>query len=402
MNNYLKRFIILLFIIILIIAFSSSYQSLSIDNLAFVVALGIDTSDTQNIKVTFEFSSASPSGESGGNEKSETSFSTVDATSLTSAINIINAYMEKKVNLSHCKIIVFSEDFAKTGISDEIYSLMNDIQVRPSANIVISKCDAKYYIEMSEPNLENIITNYYQIFPNSSEYTGYTADATIGNFFNNLMCNACEAYAILGGISSKSNYDGSTDDSIISNHTPVTGTKLSENIGLAVFKNDILVGELNSMETVCFLNLTNSSNAFLISIPNSDKTESYVDLYLIPDKKTKITVNIVNGTPYIKIRCKFKAKVYSMSDNTNYLSKEVLDNLSISCDKYLENQLYSYLYKTSVEFNSDINSFGKYSFYRFSTTKEFENFNWLGNYKNSVFDVNVETIIDSGNLLIKT
>ena len=97
MNNFLKRTIILLFIIILIIAFSSSYQSLSIDNLAFVVALGIDTSDTQNVKVTFEFSNASPAGESSGGQQSKTSFSTVDATSLTSAINIINA----KFNFFH-------------------------------------------------------------------------------------------------------------------------------------------------------------------------------------------------------------------------------------------------------------------------------------------------------------
>ncbi len=32
------------------------------------------------------------------------------------------------------------------------------------------------------------------------QYTGYMPDATIGNFFNALICNNCEPYAILGGV----------------------------------------------------------------------------------------------------------------------------------------------------------------------------------------------------------
>ncbi len=47
MQNALKKFLIIILIIILIIAFSSSYNYSNIDNLAFVVALGIDVSDTK-------------------------------------------------------------------------------------------------------------------------------------------------------------------------------------------------------------------------------------------------------------------------------------------------------------------------------------------------------------------
>ena len=60
--RFMKIFILML-IIIFIAAFSSSYSSLNIDNLAFVVAIGIDKSDTDNIKVTFEFVSVSSNSE---------------------------------------------------------------------------------------------------------------------------------------------------------------------------------------------------------------------------------------------------------------------------------------------------------------------------------------------------
>ena len=51
---FIKIFIIIL-IIIFFISFSYSYKTLNIENLAFVVALGIDSSDSKEIKVTFQF-----------------------------------------------------------------------------------------------------------------------------------------------------------------------------------------------------------------------------------------------------------------------------------------------------------------------------------------------------------
>ena len=70
------------------------------------------------------------------------------------------------------------------GISNEIYTLTNEPQVRPSTNIVISKNQAKDYLENTESPLENLITKNYQIFPNSSRYTGYIYDATLGDFMD--------------------------------------------------------------------------------------------------------------------------------------------------------------------------------------------------------------------------
>ena len=48
---------------------------------------------------------------------------------------------------------------------------------------------AKYYIENSTSKYEKVITKYYDIFPKSADYTGYTANVTIGDFFNKLNNN---------------------------------------------------------------------------------------------------------------------------------------------------------------------------------------------------------------------
>ena len=391
-------------IIIFISTFASSYNSLNIDNSAFVIALGIDKSTSNKLKVTFEFLATSPSGES----VAETTpvLNSVECSSITNGINMMNAYLGRKVNLSHCKLIIFSEELAKEGISDEVYSLINEVQVRPSANIIVSKCNTKYYIENSIPSLESLIPKYYEIFPNTSEYTGYTCNATIGDFFNALVCNSCSPYAILGGISTSddgSSASSSSDDSTIkSNESPITGTRKTNNIGLAVFKDDKLAGELNAIETICFLNMRKEVNSFLVSVPDPQNTDSKIDIYLTPDTTDNIYVSFVNGAPYIKIKLEFSGKIYSMSRNSEYLDINVLNSISNSCDNYLEHQFSSYLYKTSTVFESDINAIGSYALSKFITTTEFDDYNWLDNYKNSTFDVEINTVMDSGFLLTQT
>ena len=397
----LNKLLIIVLIIIFIYSFSASYSSLNISNCAFAVAIGIDKSTSNKLNVTFEFISTSPSGESISETKPI--LNSVDCSSITNGINIMNAYLGKKVNLSHCKLIIFSEELAKEGISDEVYSLMNEVQIRPSANIVISQCNTRYYIENSIPGLESLIPKYYDIFPHTSEYTGYTCDATIGDFFNSLVCNYSSPYAILGGITTTNDTSTQINDSTIkSDESPIEGNRSAQNIGLAVFKDDKLSGELNAIETLCFLNIIKKVDNFLVSIPYEQGSSSQIDIYLTPNSTHNIDVSFVNGAPFIKLKLDFSGKIYSMSKNSEYLDIDVLNSISNSCNNYLEGQFYNYLYKTSSVFESDINNFGSYALSKFFTTTEFEKYNWLDNYKNSTFKVEIDTIIDSGFLLTKT
>lgn len=407
MMKLLKKLFILILTIIILTAFNSSYTALNVDNLAVVVALGIDSSDNNSLKFSFQFTNASSVSESGSTESASSIIYSINASSISSAINLMNTYIGKEINLSHCKLVVFSEELAMKGISNEIYTLTNDAQIRPATNIVISKCSAKYYIENSKPLLENLLTKYYEVFSNSSEYTGYTSNATIGEFFNSIICNSCEPYAILGGISSEKG-DSSTsinsqkDSSGKSNESPLEGQSGAENSGLAVFKGASLVGELNSIETLSFAATRNEIKQFLVSIPNPDKEGEYLDISLTPLKNTRIDVKIVNGSPFVRLNYKFTGQITSMQENSDYLNPEVLERVSSSCNNYLQSIFSNYLYRTSKELNSDINGIGKNAKSKFLTTKDYSDYNWNEKYKDAFFDVSVDTSIKSSFLLNET
>ena len=407
MNKIVKRFFIFILIIILFLAFSSSYTSLSIDNIETVVAIGLDTSTTNNLEVSFQFTNSSSVSESGTTEQSPSMVYSIDASSISSAINLMNAYVGKELSFSHCKLIAISEELANAGISDEIYTLINDIQIRPTANIVISKCTAKVYIENSKPLFENLLTKYYEVFSNSSKYTGFTVNATIGDFFNSLVCKSCEPYAILGGLNSENSSDSSSIESKKdvtgkSNESNIQGELGTENFGIAVFKQGQIVGELNSIETMCFLTTRNNVDGFLISIPDPNSEEGIIDIYLTPTSNTTIKVKLLNGSPYIKLNYRFSGRIQSASENTNYLDDSLLNEISSACNNYLESILSDYLYKTAKTFKSDINGFGQEAKKNFLTLEDFEDYNWEEKYKDSFFDVNVSASVKSSLLLTNT
>ena len=407
LNKIARNLFIFILVIVFIMAFSSSYLSLSIDNLAYVLVIGIDKGKDNHLEVSFQFSTASKASESGSTEKTPTVMDSVEAPSLSTAINLMDSYMGKELNLSHCKVIIFSEELAEEGISEEIYTLINDSQVRPSANIVVSKCNAKLYMEQTSPELENLISKYYEIFTNSSKYTGFKPDATIGDFFNAIICKTCEPVAILGGLSTEKPQNQTSNHiqenyNVKSNQTPIEGENGSENIGIAAFKDDKLVGELCALETTTYLAIKNEVDRFLVSIPDPDDVTSYIDIYLYPKGPTSIDIDTSSSSPFVKVKAGFTGKIYSMSSNSQYLDSEILNNLSETCNKYLESVFSDYLYKTSKDFKSDINGFGKYALANFFTTQDFNDYNWLNNYQNAFFEVEIDTSVKSSMLITET
>lgn len=194
-----KKLILFLILSLLIFSLLGKHSSLNIDHLAYAVAIGLDVGENNKLKVSFQLSiPGGSSGETGSTQSDNTIVNSIDCSSIDAGINLLNTYLSKEVNLSHCKVIVFSEQLAYNGIGETLYSLMNNIQVRPDCNIIISRCNAEYFLNNSQPILEKLSARYYEIAPSSSEYTGYTDNVTLSEFFAEFKDTLSECNGILG------------------------------------------------------------------------------------------------------------------------------------------------------------------------------------------------------------
>lgn len=405
--------IIILVIVLMLLTFLGINSVTTIDELAYVVSMGFDIKENGKLELSFQI--AVPSGNSGSSgsksgsssQSSSSIVNSVECNTIESGITLVNSYLSKKLNLSHCKAVVFSEEIATMGIGEYLYTLINNIEVRPTCNIIISRCNAKYFLDNAKPMLEQLSSKYYEIASTSQKTTGYTANINLQDFFSNLSDTFSESYAILGSVNSGGN---SQDDSSASNgndgyniasETSIDSEKNIENLGLAVFKGDKLVGELNALESISHLTLTNNLKNATISVPSPFESTNYIDLYIVKSKcKTK--AKIVNGSPYITPKIKIEARIVSMSDDYKYLDDTNIDSIESYAALYVKSYMYDYLYKTSKEFKSDTTGFGKYAVSNFWNLSDWAKYNWLDNYQNSFFDLDIDVNVKSRFLLIDT
>lgn len=116
-------------------------------------------------------------------------------------------------------------------------------------------------------------------------------------------------------------------------------------------------------------------------------------------KDTKSKVQIVNGAPYISTNINLNAKLLSLNKHTNSFEENDIKLIETYANSYIRENIEKYLYKTSKDYKADIAMFGRYAVSNFSTWDKWTKYNWLDNYENSFFDVNVKVDVISSYLV---
>lgn len=115
--------------------------------------------------------------------------------------------------------------------------------------------------------------------------------------------------------------------------------------------------------------------------------------------RTKNSVEIINGAPFIKTKIKLDAKILSSDKDTNYFEGDNLKLVEEYANSYIKSLMEKYLYKTSKDYSSDIDLFGRYAVKYFGTWNEWIEYDWLDNYKNAFFEVETDVNVLSSYLI---
>lgn len=364
---------------VLLFTLTGCYDSTGIEDFYYIVALGIDKSENGLIRLNVQNAKPSSSSDSSSSQSNEYKIYTVECESIESGINILNNYLNKKINLSHCSAIVFSEEVAKSGVKNYINILGNDTEIRPDCNLIVSSKDSSDVLDKVSNSGEGFSSRLYEYILNSVDYTGYTIDSTFNSFFSTLNSNQAQASAI---------YSVADDDTV-------------QNAGAAVFKDDVMVGTISPLLTIAHLMIKDDLDSCMISIESPFNKTDIIDLNLRKNTKAMIDVNLINNTPFISIQFSVEGSINSSGEDFNYT---ILDNIKAveqSANEYLEGLLKEYLYMISKEYDSDIVGFGGMLASKFPTADEYEKIHWDEIFKDAYFEINVDTSITSSHLFNK-
>ncbi len=378
-----KKFRLLTVILIIIISIISGNTNVNgIDKYYFVIAIALDKSDDNNLlklSVQIPSNSSNNSKEGDSSQSSNSKIYSVEGRSINECITILNNYLSKKINLSHCSALVISEELSKEGIRSYFNTFNNNSELRHSCQILISSEKALTVLENVSTSGEVFSSRLYDYLTTSVNYTAYTEKSTFGTIFKSLNNNYNDLSAIYTLVS----------DNIV------------QTSGIAVFKNDKMVGVIDANNSMSNSIVSNTLNTCVITINNPFEEQSKVDLNISLYKKTKIDIDILHGKPLIKIDVFPEGTILSSGQSFDFTDNNNIKKVQDSVNLYLTNNIKEYLYKITKEYNSDIVGFKGIYKSKFLTEKDFEHVHWDEIFQDSVYEVSVNTLITSSQLFNK-
>lgn len=368
-----------LILTILLFTLTGCYDSTGIEDFYYIVAIGIDKSKKDDGLITLHVQNAKPTSSSSGSssQSNESKIYSVDCQTIESGINILNNYLNKKINLSHCSAIVFSEEIAKSGIKSYMNTLANDTEVRATCNVIISSKSAYDLLNNVTNSSDSFSSRLYDYILNSVDYTGYTINADFNSFssrVNNKITQATAIYAIVN------------DDTV-------------QNSGAAVFKNGSMVGTICPLRTIAHLMVTNHLEACMLPLISPFDENGVIDVNIKKLQAPDIDVSIKDNNPFIKIDLRLQGSINSSGEEFDYTNRDNIKKLEEACNHYIQILVNEYLDTITKEYDSDIAGFGGMLSSKFLTVDDYEKVHWNDIFKNSNYEVQVNTTITSSQLL---
>lgn len=376
-KNKLLLFFLLIFILL---TFTGCNTNTGTDTYYFVVSLGIDKADNGNLKISVQIPSTASSDSGGGSSQSSSAnIYSVEARTIDEAFSILDNYLNKKINLSHCSAFVVSEEIAKEGLKTFVYTLSNNTELRHSCELIVSETSAYDVLEKVSNSAESFSSRLFDYLKSCNNCTGLTISTTFGDFFESLHNESIEPIAIYTIIS---------DDTV-------------QPAGIAIFKNEFMVTHLDSLSTIVHSMCINKLESSVITINNPFDEDSFVDLDIELYKDTKVSVDIINGSPFITVNVYPKGSIRSSGSVFNYINNDNIKKLEFAANSYFSNIIKEYLYSLTKKYNTDVVGFKSVCQSKYLTEDEFEKIHWNEIFQDSFFKINVKTEINSSNLFNK-
>ena len=380
-----KRFRLTTIILVILITIISNNEntSIGIDNYYFVIGIGLDKGGNNSINLSIQIPSSSAgekSDNSGSSQSGNYEIYSVEGNTINECITILNSYLNKQINLSHCTAIVISEELAKEDIRPYFYTLNNNNELRHSSSIIISSTKAYDVLNNISKSGKVFSSRLYDYLIVSSNYTAYTINSTLGTFFGALNNDYRQISAI---------YTIQTEGNII------------QPGGIAVFKDAKMVGTLSPIDSICHSIITNKLNTTVLTIDNPFNKTGKMDLDINLYKSTSTKIDLINTTPYISISIYPEGIIRSSGEKFDYSSQKNIEIVEDEVNSYLEKCTKEYLYKITKEYKSDIVGFKGICKSKYLTEEDFNKIHFDEIFPDSFYNVSINTKISSSHLFNK-
>ncbi|AJK90096.1 spore gernimation protein [Lysinibacillus sp. A1] len=334
------------------ILLSGCWSKRELNELAIVVAAGIDKVDngfevSVQIVNPSEISSQKPSS-------SQATVITYHSTgvSIFEAIRKLTTITPRKAYFAHLQVLILGDRLATEGINDVLDLFVRDPETRNDFVVVVSReSPAKEILNVLTP-IEKIPANK---IVNSLQGTEKAWGSTLSVNVDELatVINSERKSAVLPVIEIQGDKQLGLEKS---NVEKVETPAILKYVGLAVFKQDRLIGVLSEEESKSFnfLNDNIKSTVVVFSCPTTGKLTTE-----ITESTAKIKGKYKNNTPKININIHIDQNVGEVQCDLNLTDSKTIEYINKKAAQTIKSQIEETITTIQQSYKSDIVGFGE-------------------------------------------
>jgi spore germination protein KC len=326
-----------------------------LDNLSIVVAIGMDTSEDQEVKVTVQVMKPSEismgAGKGGGSGKSSvTTFSGTGQTVFEAEREISNI-TSRKLYFSHNQVLVIGEEFARKGIDQLFDFIERDPEIRTDFYVLIAKgATASDILKIITPIEKVPGKKIHNSIDNAEKYVGTSYSVTMKDIIENISSQKKEIMA--GSIEIVGDKKIGDSKQNADNIQPLSILKLN---GMAVFKDEKLVSFFSLKDSRGIAWIKGKVKDTVINIP-CEKEKKVAAIEVI-HSSTKIKAKFQQDQPSIVIRVKQEANIGEvLCPDLDLSDQKTIDKLENGTEEQIKKEILSAV-KKAQHLKTDIFSF---------------------------------------------
>jgi len=330
----------------LLIPITGCWDRVEVNDLALVMAAGIDTKTDRTIELSIQVyvPRAAATGGMGGTSNQvskggQTLVHSATGTTISDAMSKLQSRLPRRIFWGHNEVFIFGEAEAKKGIRSHIDFITREPQVRGNAYLFVSKQKAKDILALLPP-LER----------DSAEVLKEMVRSDIGINVNTskileMMTGDAKAAAIpyIEILPPQANEQQNTTNPYI------TGT--------AVFKRDKMIGRIDDKVTRGVLWFRDElKRAIVTLIPQGEREEISMNLLRA---QSKLIPSIKNGRWIITVKAKTEDDIIENGTHLDVSSPEVIDKLEKALTDDVKRKMNAALNQLQKKMNADIIGFAE-------------------------------------------
>ena len=341
----------ILFLTILCLILTGCWDRNELNELAITMALGIDKVDDEYVVSAQTVIPGEVSSMKGGPGESPVTLFQAKGATVNDAIRNLAKLSPRTGYFGHLQIVVIGETLAQEGISNTLDYLSRYFEIRSDFYLLIAKETEAGKILNVQTVLERIPANtIFNILHTSQHRMSNTSAVTLARLIVDLEREGKEG--VITGIYIMGDEESGSSKQNVESITPTTQLKMD---GIAVFKEDKLVGWLTDEEGIAYNIITNQVKNTLgtLSCPEGGKVTINVDKLT-----SKLKNTIVDGKPEIKIDIQIFGNIGEIDCEIDVTKKETVKMLEKTYEEQVEKNVNETIQVVQDDFQSDIFGFG--------------------------------------------